>query len=70
MTFTREEAAAELAAIAETDAKLQKRIDRLMRHAPADIKARIEATALANEAGYAKDAADLAGALFAELEAA
>lgn len=70
MTFTREEAAAELAAIAETDAKLQKRIDRLMRYAPADIKARIEATSLANEAGYAKDAAMLADLLGEEAEAA
>ena len=70
MTFTREEAATELAAIAEFDAALQKRIDRLVRHAPADIKARIEATSLANEAGYAKDAAMLADQLAGETEAA
>ena len=70
MTFTREEAAAELAAIAKFDADIQKRIDRLVRYSPPDIKARIEATSLGAESGYAKDAAMLADLLTEEAEAA
>ncbi len=70
MTLTRQEIAAELARIAEFDSAMEKRIEKLLRQCPADIKARILETSLGTETEYAKDAAFLSDLLSEEAEAA
>lgn len=64
-----EQIAAELDAISTTSAHLEKRIERMLRACPVEIKAQIEATSLGMESGFAKDAAMLADLLSEKAEA-
>lgn len=66
MTWLAEQIAAELDAIAETSAALEKRIERMLRACPPDIKATLEATSLGTESGFAQDAKRIADAISSE----
>jgi hypothetical protein len=60
---------AELDAISTTSAQLEKRIERMLRACPPEIKTQIEATSLGVESGFAKDAALLADLISEKAEA-
>ena len=64
-----EQITAELDAISTTSAHLEKRIERMLRACPPDIKTQIEATSLGAESGFAKDAALLADLISVKAEA-
>jgi RNase adaptor protein for sRNA GlmZ degradation len=64
-----EQIAAELDAISATSAQLEKRIERMLRSCPPEIKTQIEATSLGLESGFAKDAALLADLITEKAEA-
>lgn len=70
MCWHLEQIAAELSVIAKIDTETNKRIDRLLRNCPADIKQQIEATVLGTETGYAQAAALLSDLIFEKAEAA
>lgn len=61
--------AAELDSISATSAQLEKRIERMLRACPVEIKVMIEATSLGVECEYAKDAAFLAELISEQAEA-
>lgn len=69
MAWLPQQIASELSVIAERDAENGKRIDRLLRNCPADIKQQIEATVLGTETGYADAAALLSDLIFEKAEA-
>ena len=63
MTWLADQIAAELDAMAATSEQLEKRISRLIRSCPPEIKSTLEATSLGTESAYAEDAKRVADAI-------
>ena len=61
--WSADQIAAELDAIAGLSEELEKRITRLFRHCPPEIKATLDATPLGTESGFAEDAKRVADAI-------
>jgi hypothetical protein len=70
MAWLPQQIASELAAVADLDAALNKRVDRVLQNCPPEIKLQIEATVLGSETGYAQAAALLSDLIFEKAEAA